>query len=144
ARKSSISLGESGFPLAGMRASGSLEVMRLNSSLASLLPGTTTLALRIASRVSSASEPFFLPLVWHSAHRALINGTISCAKSTGRGSSAHAAAARSKGVTSARRLYGLIELTLRQVNGRWWDITNLPRFVAGWKSRRQRFPPVVG
>src|SRR6185312_11502873 len=31
----------------------------------------------------SENEPLYLPSVWHSAQRALIIGTMSCAKSTG-------------------------------------------------------------
>src|SRR6202011_6194995 len=45
------------------------------------MPGTTTFALRSDSRVSSDSDPLYLPLVWHSAQRALMTGTMSCAKS---------------------------------------------------------------
>src|SRR5947209_3963657 len=71
-----------------MRISASSLVIRFTSSLSSLLPGTTTLALRIDSRVSSESEALYLPLVWHSAQRALISGAISCAKSIGLGASA--------------------------------------------------------
>src|SRR4051794_22925199 len=64
------------------------------------LPTTTALDLRRSSRVSIDTEPLYLPLVWHSAQRDLMIGTMSCAKSTGfasraaQGSTARATASR--------------------------------------------------
>src|SRR5262249_44378563 len=46
------------------------------------LPGTTAFFLRTSARVSREKEPLYLPLVWHSAQRALRSGTMSWAKST--------------------------------------------------------------
>src|SRR5205085_11222931 len=78
---SSTSLPVSRSPLGGMRTSLSMEVMRLISSLWSLLPGTTAFFFRMSARVSSENEFLYLPLVWHSPQRALMIGAMSCAKS---------------------------------------------------------------
>src|SRR5947208_4623826 len=72
-----ISFAERGFPFDGIRSSESVEVIRLTNSLAALFPGTTTLAFSKDCRVSSDSEPLYLPLVWHSAQRALMMGAMS-------------------------------------------------------------------
>ena len=55
--------------------------MRLTSSLAALLPGVTAFDLSRSSRVSKETLPLYLPLVWHSAQRALRMGAMSWAKS---------------------------------------------------------------
>ena len=41
-----------------------------------LLPGTTAFALSSVPRVSRDRPPLYLPLVWHSAQRALRSGAI--------------------------------------------------------------------
>src|SRR5262245_36104672 len=76
-----ISFADSGSPLDGMRISLSVDVMRLNRSLALLLPGTTIFDFIKSSRVSIDTAPLYLPFVWHSPQRALMIGAMSCAKS---------------------------------------------------------------
>src|SRR5271166_3140480 len=71
-----------------MRSSGSVLVMRWNSSLSALLPGTTTFLRSTSARVSRERPPLYLPLVWHSAQRALRRGATSWAKSIFFGGSA--------------------------------------------------------
>src|SRR5215510_954110 len=111
-----ISLANSGLPLGGMRFSGSSEVMRCTSSLAALLPGTTTLDLSRSARVSIDTEPLYLPLVWHSAQRALSRGTMSCAKSIFAGGCAPLQE-RGQAVSSARLSATTLLLAERLIAG---------------------------
>src|ERR1043165_203896 len=76
-----ISCAVSGFPLGGIRISGSWLVMRLTSSLALLFPGVKAFDLSRSSRVSIETLPLYLPLMWHSAQRALRIGAMSWTKS---------------------------------------------------------------
>src|SRR3954452_15103497 len=85
-----------------MRSSASSAVTRRINSLAPLLPGTTAF-LTASDRVSNETPPLYLPLVWHSAQRALRIGSTSWAESTG--SAARAGAAQA--AKSARTATGV-------------------------------------
>src|SRR5262249_37709246 len=85
-----------------MRSASSLAVARAVASLGALFPGTTALDLSRAARVSNDTPPLYLPLVWHSAQRALSSGRMSWAKSTASAAGVGPASAREATTSSAR------------------------------------------